>query len=139
LAKAKYKYKATVAADSDLQKTNEAAYFFVRQQLEQFKLDALNDGREVTVQDIIKKYEEAVTENQEIYYANVRSNFEIFTYERLIRPIADAGYVFVDTPNMLTDFDEWLRNPNNQTESVLSAAPLVRARLKEFLATGAFQ
>lgn len=140
LAKAKYKYNAMSANDDDLSITNEAAYFYVRQQLEQFKLDALNKGEQVTVQDIVKKYQEAVAENEEKYLADVRSNFEIFQFGRgEVRNIIDAGYTFVATKEMLNDFDAWLKNPLNQTEKVKAAAPLIRARLRQFLETGAFK
>ena len=50
----------------------------------------------------------------------------------------DAGYTFVDTPNMLEDFDQWLSSLASPSTAVLNDAPQIRRRLKEFLKTGAF-
>ena len=50
----------------------------------------------------------------------------------------DAGYTFVDTPNMVTDFTNWLSTLTNPSTAVLNDAPQIRRRLKNFLDTGAF-
>ena len=139
LARDKYNYKASVAADNELQKTNEAAYFYVSEKLEQLKLNALGEGRLLTPTEIIDEYNKAVKENEAIYFANVKSDYTLFKMSGgASQTMRDAGYIFVDTPNMLEDFDQWLSSLESPSTAVLNDAPQIRRRLKEFLKTGAF-
>lgn len=139
LARDKYNYKASVAADDELEKTNEAAYFYVSEKLEQLKLNALGEGRQLTPTEIIEEYNKAVKENEEIYFANVRSDYTLFKIGGgAALTMRDAGYTFVDTPNMLSDFDDWLKTLTNPSTAVINDAPQIRRRLKNFLDTGAF-
>ena len=139
LARDKYNYKASVAADNELQKTNEAAYFYVSEKLEQLKLNALGEGRLLTPTEIIDEYNKAVKENEAIYFANVKSDYTLFKMSGgASQTMRDAGYTFVDTPNMLEDFDQWLSSLESPSTAVLNDAPQIRRRLKEFLKTGAF-
>ena len=139
LARDKYNYKASVAADNELQKTNEAAYFYVSEKLEQLKLNALGEGRLLTPTEIIDEYNKAVKENEAIYFANVKSDYTLFKMSGgASQTMRDAGYTFVDTPNMLEDFDQWLSSLASPSTAVLNDAPQIRRRLKEFLKTGAF-
>ena len=139
LARDKYNYKASVAADDELEKTNEAAYFYVSEKLEQLKLNALGEGRQLTPTEIIEEYYKAVKENEEIYFANVRSDYALFKIGGgAALTMRDAGYTFVDTPNMLNDFDNWIKTLTNPSTRVINDAPQIRRRLKNFLDTGAF-
>ena len=139
LARDKYNYKASVAADEDLEKTNEAAYFFVSEKLQQLRLNALGEGRQLSTTEIIEAYTKAVQENEQIYFANVKSDYTLFKMGGgASQTMRDAGYKFVDTPNMVDDFDKWLGSLTSPSVAVLNDASQFRLRLRDFLDTGAF-
>tara|TARA_X000001036_G_C20396476_1_gene690885 strand:- start:170 stop:781 length:612 start_codon:yes stop_codon:yes gene_type:complete len=143
LAKNKYQYDALSSLDANFATSSRAAYFKVSEAMYELLRDSLRQGAESLTIDVINTtLDKAVKDNEQLYFDDVKLNFENYVSTNIsARYLTGLNFTFSQTPNMIQEVEDWFRTLTEDqrgNDYIINQTSRVKARLKEFIKSGAF-
>jgi hypothetical protein len=105
--------------------------------------DSLRQGADpLTIEKINTTLDKAVKDNEELYFDDVRLNFENYVSTNIsARTLTGLNFTFSQTSNMIEEVDRWFNTLSEEqrgNDYIVNQTSRVKARLKEFIKSGAF-
>lgn len=143
LAKNKYQYDALSSLDANFATSSRAAYFKVSEAMYELLRDSLRQGADPLTIDVINTtLDKAVKDNEQLYFDDVKLNFENYVSTNIsARYLTGLNFTFSQTPNMIQEVEDWFRTLTEDqrgNDYIINQTSRVKARLKEFIKSGAF-
>lgn len=143
LAKSKYQYDALSSLDANFATSSRAAYFKVSEAMYELLRDSLRQGADpLTIEKINTTLDKAVKDNEQLYFDDVKLNFDNYISTNIsARYLTGLNFTFSKTSNMIAEVDAWfatLSEDQRGNDYVINQTSRVKARLKEFIKSGAF-